>query len=298
VSGTGPPVVLLHGQPGSGIDWALVSRRLATDFEVVTPDRPGWGRTGGAAGGFALNARAVIELLDRLGHQRVIVVGHSWGGGVALALAVDHPQRVAGVVLVASVAPGAPASVADRALGAPGVGDYVVPVAFGLAGRLLAFALGRRLFGRAAPGLSAMALLAAIGDRDVLAPDGGLAPHHDVLAPDALASGRAGSDDERHAQPRGVHRAAGRAFTVEQRAYLSELDTFAAGLAAITVPVEVVTGDSDHVVAPRLARDLATAIPTAVLHEVTGAGHLLLLDHPDEVEAAVRAASRRARSLE
>jgi pimeloyl-ACP methyl ester carboxylesterase len=264
--GTGPPVVLLHGQPGTATDWLLVAQRLAADFEVVTPDRLGWGRTGGPAGGFAANAAAVVELLDRLGHARVIVAGHSWAGGVALALAVDHPERVAAVVLVASAAPGQPASLADRTLAAPGIGDVVVPLAFGLLGRLLTLTPARRLLGRSAPGLSGAALLAAMGE--------GGGPR----------------------TPRGAHRAVGRSFTVEQRAYLCELDTYAAGLRSIAAPVEVLAGDRDHVVAPQVARDLTAAIPTAVLHEVPGAGHLLLLDHPELVEAAVRAADRRARA--
>jgi pimeloyl-ACP methyl ester carboxylesterase len=303
VIGTGPPVVLLHGQPGSGTDWILVARRLATDFEVVTPDRPGWGRTGGPAGGFARNAEAVVELLDRLGRERVIVAGHSWAGGVALALALDHADRVAGVVLVASVAPGQPVSLGDRALGAPGIGDIVVPAAFGFLGRVLTLSPARRLLGRSAPGLTGVALLAAVGEAADLSTPAGARPrpgdrHGDGGAGDGICAWAAPGAGGNPRRPRGTHRAVGHSFTVEQRAYLSELGPFAARLSSITAPVEVITGDSDHVVAPRVARHLTAAIPTAVLREVSGAGHLLLLDHPDEVEAAVREAGRRARWLE
>jgi pimeloyl-ACP methyl ester carboxylesterase len=293
-------VVLLHGQPGSGTDWILVARRLATDFEVVTPDRPGWGHTGGPAGGFARNAEAVVDLLDRLGLERVIVAGHSWAGGVALALALDHPDRVAGVVLVASVAPGQPVSLGDRALGAPGIGDIVVPAAFGLLGRLLALSPARRLLGRSAPGLTGVALLAAMGEAADLSTPAGTRPtpthrRGDPGAGGGICARAAPAGGGKPRERRGMHWAVGRSFTVEQRAYLSELDPFAARLWSIAAPVEVVTGDSDHVVAPRVARHLTAAMPTAVLREVSGAGHLLLLDHPDEVEAAVREVGRRAR---
>src|SRR5438309_8766575 len=108
VTGEGPPVVLLHGQPGSGADWARASSLLASTNTVVVPDRPGYGRTGGRALGFRANAAAVVALLDRLGLERAAMVGYSWAGGVALALAEDHADRVSGLALVASVSPGQP----------------------------------------------------------------------------------------------------------------------------------------------------------------------------------------------
>ena len=93
-NGEGPAVILLHGQPGSAADWDAVVPLLAPDFTVVVPDRPGYGRTGGPARGFAGNATAVLDLLDHMGIARAIAVGHSWGGGVALAVAEVAPVRV------------------------------------------------------------------------------------------------------------------------------------------------------------------------------------------------------------
>jgi pimeloyl-ACP methyl ester carboxylesterase len=262
--GEGPAVVLLHGQPGTAADWTAVAPRLAPDFTVVAVDRPGWGRTGGPAGGFATNAAAVLDLLDRLGHRRAVVVGHSWGGGVALALAQAAPERTAGLVLVASVAPGQPAGRLDRLLGAPTVGDVAVPVAFGVAGRLLSSDAAQRLLGRTSiPGDARTALAALVGAR-------------------------------REGLRRGSHLRSGWAFTVEQRAYLGELDALGRGLATLAVPTEVVTGDCDHVVGPDAARQLADAVPYASLRVVPGAGHLLPLEHPGSIDAAVRAVAGRA----
>ena len=59
-----PWVVLLHGQPGSGADWEQVADRLPAGLGVVTPDRPGYGASPRAAGGFAAGARAVVAELD------------------------------------------------------------------------------------------------------------------------------------------------------------------------------------------------------------------------------------------
>jgi pimeloyl-ACP methyl ester carboxylesterase len=123
--GTGRTVVLLHGQPGGRHDWDHVVASLDGRLRLLIPDRLGYGATGGRAGGFADNAAAVVDLLDAQGVDSAIVAGHSWGGGVALEVALGHPGRVAALVLVAAV--GGPGSVAtvDRVLGAPVVGDLL-----------------------------------------------------------------------------------------------------------------------------------------------------------------------------
>jgi pimeloyl-ACP methyl ester carboxylesterase len=78
-------VVLLHGQPGSAADWQQVASRLPEALRVVALDRPGYGASRQGAGGFAVNARAVLAELDARGIERAVLVGHSYGGGVALA---------------------------------------------------------------------------------------------------------------------------------------------------------------------------------------------------------------------
>ncbi|HET6875527.1 MAG TPA: alpha/beta hydrolase, partial [Acidimicrobiales bacterium] len=119
----GAAVLLLHGQPGTAGDWQRVAGLLEDRYTVVVPDRPGYGATGGRATGFAGNARATADLLDRLGIERTVMVGHSWAGGVALAAARDYPDRVAGLVLVSSVGPGEHLGWDDRLLAAPVIGE-------------------------------------------------------------------------------------------------------------------------------------------------------------------------------
>jgi 3-oxoadipate enol-lactonase len=120
--GSGPPVVLLHGQPGTGYDWEPVAARLADHLRVLVPDRPGYGRTGGRAVGVAANTELVVDLLDRLQVERAVIGGHSWAGAVALDLAARHADRVGGLVLVGSVGGSGSIDRLDRLLALPLVG--------------------------------------------------------------------------------------------------------------------------------------------------------------------------------
>lgn len=99
------PVVLLHGAGANLKDMEVaVAERLAARHRVILVDRPGFGFSARKKGGENSPAeQAVIldELFNRLGIDRAIIVGHSWGGTLALTFALDYPQRVAGLVLIA-----------------------------------------------------------------------------------------------------------------------------------------------------------------------------------------------------
>lgn len=102
----GPAVVLLHGAASNLRDPMLaLGERLSTRYRVVALDRPGHGWSSrGENRDVALpsvQADYVVGLLDRLGIGQAIFVAHSWSGALALALALDHPDRTAGLVLIA-----------------------------------------------------------------------------------------------------------------------------------------------------------------------------------------------------
>ena len=100
-------VVYLHGQPGAGTDWDPVAALLPPErIRSLTPDRPGYRTNPLPAMSFDDNARWVFRELDRAGVSSAVIAGHSYGGGVALAAAAMAPERVRGVVLLASVGPG------------------------------------------------------------------------------------------------------------------------------------------------------------------------------------------------
>jgi pimeloyl-ACP methyl ester carboxylesterase len=99
-----PPVVVLHGAGANLEDMRLaLAEPLAARHRVIFVDRPGLGFSVRKAGSCSPSDQAAVlrGLLDALGVDRAIVVGHSWGGTLALTFALDCPQRVAGLVLVA-----------------------------------------------------------------------------------------------------------------------------------------------------------------------------------------------------
>jgi len=105
--GSGPALVLLHGNNSSAYTWKDVLDPLAAEFRVVAVDMKGFGFTAKPAGGdYRAEAQAalVVGLMDALKIDGAVLVGSSLGGGVALAAAVDHPARVRGLVLVDSAA--------------------------------------------------------------------------------------------------------------------------------------------------------------------------------------------------
>jgi pimeloyl-ACP methyl ester carboxylesterase len=102
-AGSGPPVVLLHGFPESWYSWRHQLMALAdAGFHAVAPDQRGYGQTDRPE---AIDAYSmfqlvgdVIGLLDALGEQRAVIVGHDWGAPVAWHTALFRPDRVRGVV--------------------------------------------------------------------------------------------------------------------------------------------------------------------------------------------------------
>lgn len=243
-------VLLLHGQPGTGGDWARVVPLLDNRYTLVIPDRPGYGATGGAATGFAGNAGAAVDLLNRLGIERAVFVGHSWAGGAALAAAAGHPDRVTGLVLVSSVGPGEHLGWDDRLLAAPVVGDALAAATIGGLGLVLGRSRVQRLADRHLDGRR----------------------HDAVVALTRLTRG--GSR-------------VWRSFVKEQRALLSELETLGPALASIEAPTAILHGSADRLVPYSVAQSLAAAIPGAQLRVLPGVGHLVPRDCPQEVAAAV-----------
>ncbi|MBS0495411.1 MAG: alpha/beta fold hydrolase [Proteobacteria bacterium] len=107
--GQGAPVLLIHGS-GPGVsawaNWRLVMPALAQHARVIAPDMVGFGyseRPAGFAYGMDAWVRQAVGLLDALGIARTDLVGNSFGGGLALALAIRHPERVRRLVLMGSV---------------------------------------------------------------------------------------------------------------------------------------------------------------------------------------------------
>ncbi len=105
-TGDGFPLIALHGFPRTRRTWEKVTPSLAERFTVVAPDRRGYGDSeriaDPAAYGLASMAADAVALMDHLGHERFLVVGHDKGAPTARRLAADLPDRVAGMVQIDS----------------------------------------------------------------------------------------------------------------------------------------------------------------------------------------------------
>jgi len=121
-AGRGPVLLLIHGMAGSATTWMPVMPALSEHFTVVAPDLLGHGRSDKSAGDYSLGAFAssLRDLLVALGHERATVVGQSLGGGVAMQLAYQYPERCERLVLVGSGGLGREVNRLLRLLSLPG----------------------------------------------------------------------------------------------------------------------------------------------------------------------------------
>ncbi|MEO8434458.1 MAG: alpha/beta hydrolase [Pyrinomonadaceae bacterium] len=123
-SGTGTPLLLIHGYTSSTYSWKDVFAPLSKRFRVIAVDLKGFGFSGKPDGDYTRRAQAtlVTHLLDYLKIEKAWLCGNSMGGEVSLNIALAHPQRVAGLVLIDS------AGVAVAGSGSLAPGYLLVPV--------------------------------------------------------------------------------------------------------------------------------------------------------------------------
>src|ERR1700737_2746087 len=130
--GAGEPLVLLHGN-GSMIQDFESSGLIdlaSKNYRVIVFDRPGFGHSGRPRNVVwtpAAQADLFVKALDRLGVRSAIILGHSWGASVAVALALKHPQFVDGLVLASGYyfPPDPPNFLVLSAPAVPGIGDIL-----------------------------------------------------------------------------------------------------------------------------------------------------------------------------
>jgi pimeloyl-ACP methyl ester carboxylesterase len=128
-AGSGPVIVLIHGITSDSTTWAEVMPGLAKRFTVIAPDLLGHGGSAKPTGDYSLGAHAslVRDILHQLGHRRATFVGHSLGGGVAMQMAYQFPERCERLILVDSGGLGREVSLLLRAATLPGA-EYVLPI--------------------------------------------------------------------------------------------------------------------------------------------------------------------------
>ncbi len=247
-AGSGPVLLLLHGLGCDHTTWLPVVDQLAKRYTVIAPDLLGHGqsakpRADYSVGGYANGMR---DLLTVLGIDKVTVVGHSFGGGVAMQFAYQYPERTERMMLVASGGLGPEVSPAIRAITTPGyhqvMGALTLP--------------GVRQLGIG--GLRALSRTGWKSTRDLAE----VADIYDTFR-----------DPHARAAIRHVVRAVvdwrGQIVTMADRSYLTE-----------GMPLAVVWGRDDKVIPVRHASNAAALAPRARVEVIPNAGHFPHKDHP------------------
>jgi pimeloyl-ACP methyl ester carboxylesterase len=128
-AGAGEVLLLVHGLGGSSASWAEVLPKLSGNYRVIAPDLLGHGQSDKPHSDYspAMFASLLRDLLDALGIDKVTVVGHSLGGGVAMTFAARHREYCERLVLLNSGGFGAEVTVLLRMLSLPGAG-FVLPL--------------------------------------------------------------------------------------------------------------------------------------------------------------------------
>lgn len=260
--GSGPDVVLIHGSAGSTRDMTFALAPVLARFcRVIVFDRPGHGYTPAVdPTGDSISDQADLlqRAAQRMGAVRPVVLGHSYGGAVALAWAVRHPEAIGALVPVAA---------ASHPWTTPLEPFY----------RATSSRLGATL---------AVPLLTAF------VPQGYVARAvAEVFAPQPAPPGYA-----RHFGPGLTLRRASLRANARQRAnLLAEISALSRRYGEIAVPTEIVHGTADATVDPDLhAGKLAQQIEGSVLTRLAGIGHMPQHLATDAVAAAVRRAATRA----
>jgi pimeloyl-ACP methyl ester carboxylesterase len=251
--GVQPAVLLIHGLPGTAEDFNKVTA-LLPGRRTVAIDRPGYGFSTGGYFPFDRQLQTIQELIDRLHLGHPILVGHSYGGAIALAFAEQHPNEVRGLVLVDAAATCTRNTAYQRAQ-ARMVKVLELPVVAQIADVTFSQLLRK--------------VSAEQGDSKAFDPDSVDPAHiHRVLA-----------INMKHGNLE--------AYAGETLAANGVIEGVDRGLKRITTPAVVIQGASDELVKPQCGRRLAAALPDARLEMVSG-GHMVPYTHPRAVAAAVQ----------
>jgi pimeloyl-ACP methyl ester carboxylesterase len=251
IAGSGPAILLIHGIADNSTTWETVQAKLAQRFTVIAPDLLGHGRSDKPRADYSVAAYAngMRDLLSVLGIDRVTVVGHSLGGGVAMQFAYQFPQLVDRLVLVATGGVTKDVNIVLRCASLPLGGEALALLRLPLvlptlqvAGRAAGRLLGSTALGRDLP--------------DVLRI---LADLPEPMASSAFTRTLRAVVDWR-----------GQMVTMLDRCYLTK-----------SVPVQLIWGTEDVVVPVSHAWMAHAAMPGSQLEVFENSGHFPFHDDPD-----------------
>ncbi|MGZ5368256.1 MAG: alpha/beta fold hydrolase [Aeromicrobium sp.] len=255
-SGTGTVVLFIHGILGSQRQWTHLIDRMDDNHRVIVPDLFGHGESAKPVGDYSLGAHAATmrDLLDHLGIERVTLVGHSLGGGIAMEFFYLFPERVDRMVLVASGGLGREVNPILRSATLPGAG-WVLPVIASGWVRARAEATGRAMS------------------------KAGWKPGSDITAiwQGFTSLGDAASRRAFLATTRAVIDTGGQSVSAHD--YLPD---------ALPIPTLIVWGSGDRMIPAWHAMSAQDSIPGCRIELFEGAGHFPHLDEPDRFAELLR----------
>jgi pimeloyl-ACP methyl ester carboxylesterase len=247
----GPVVVLIHGMASRAAQWHGVMAELGETCHVIAADLLGHGDSAKPRGDYSLGAHAcgIRDLLAALGHDRVTLVGHSLGGGVAMQFAYQFPERVERLALIDSGGLGPEVSAWLRAASLPG-SELVLPVLTASYVRRAGGAVGR-----------------AMGKAGITLPPG--------LAECLVSFASLADPATRSAfihTARSVLDVAGQRVDARDRLYLAK-----------DLPMLIVWGGRDTIIPLSHGVSLAEKVPTARLEVFVRSGHFPHLSEPQRL---------------
>jgi pimeloyl-ACP methyl ester carboxylesterase len=254
MQGDGPAVLLIHGIAGSSATWRDIMPALSEHYTVIAPDLIGHGQSAKPPGDYSLGAQAsgLRDLLAVLGVERATVIGHSFGGGVALQMAYQYPHCCDRLVLVDSGGLGREVTWLLRLATLPG-SEYVMPVLF-------------PSFIRDA-GNSVSRFLGGLGFRN---------PHVAEMWSAYSSLTEAASRQTFLRTVRSVMDPGGQSVSAMDRLYLGA-----------HLPTLIVWGEDDAIIPVSHAHAAHEAIPGSRLEIIEGAGHFPHVEEPSRFAEAV-----------
>lgn len=270
MSGSGPDLVLIHGASGSLRDYTFdLVGRLKDRYRVIALDRPGLGWSDRPHPGYggvwntsaeppALQARVLQAAADAVGVKRPIVLGHSFGGAVALAWALERPEETAGLVLLGAASN-------------PWPGDL------GALYQINSSRLGSALV---IPLITAFAPHSRIEDTVA-----------SIFTPQQMPAGYL-----EHIGPEmSLRRTTLRANAQQVNNLRPYIVDMAKRYPDLTLPVEILHGTEDTIVPLRVhSEPLAQLLPNAMLTRLEGVGHMPHHAEPETIVAAIDRVAARA----
>jgi pimeloyl-ACP methyl ester carboxylesterase len=266
--GSGQPLLMVHGLGGNALNWMSVGSELAKDYHPIALDLAGFGQTPlfNRSAAVGANAGLLHSFIEKVIGEPVMLMGNSMGGHIAILEAADHPSWVSAMVLVAPAVPSVHVYQQHEPLVLGVIAALSIP---GLGQNLLEW----RVRGMGAERLVQQTLSMVCADPSRIGPE--VLEAHIQLTRERERIGRQNA----------------RAFVQASRSISFRMadPRFWSRAAKVQAQTLVVHGSLDRVIPLAAAQQLAQRRPDWTLQVIDGAGHVPMMETPDEFMSVLHA---------